>query len=388
MSRGARISAGVLLVVLVTVGLLAQQPGRELSRSSFGTAPFGFKAVHDLLVESGASPGRNLSAPAQLPPDSTVWWLAPATLCRGTAADDAGELDEWSGATWLASGGTAVVFLDAGFGAPICAHILGVEVPARTVAPRADATSAAAAGDAPCGEEGSRIAGTLPARPRCLPGSVASVFDVEDPGVATIGGKPFVLETAVGDGRVVLVASDDFLTNASLDRADAALLAMDLVRAYGTPLIDEHEHGFGAAASDSLYLLRSPALATFAGLALLGLTFAWWGAALPPRVAAAHGAAAPTLESYVDSLATLYARAPDVAAAAAQYRDLTLAQIRRRLGLAPDTPARAVVERLQRHRRLDAADAARLLEAPEVASPDELSRLAHSLDDIERKATR
>jgi hypothetical protein len=85
---------------------------------------------------------------------------------------------------------------------------------------------------------------------------------------ARIDADPFVLEYGLGTGRLVAVADATFLRNAWLDRADAAPLALDLVRRYGVDAIDERWHGLRLEQRSLRYLADSPALVVFLGIAV------------------------------------------------------------------------------------------------------------------------
>lgn len=394
MKRNALLSAAVLFLLLVTAGLFAQQPDRKLTPTSYGTAPHGYKAVADLLEESGLRIERNLAPFNRLPDGATVWWIEPTSLCGGAEAGHEGA-SPWSGAEWVERGGTAVIFLPAGSGPPACANVAGLALPERLeigkveeANPAPEAAEQLAKVYAPSDGPPRQVRGARVPTPRTLTTTTVGAFaDTKEwTAAAEVEGKPFVLERARGRGRIVVVGDTRFLDNIWLARADAAPLALDLVRAYGPPIIDERDHGFGATGGGLAYLWRSPARGALLGLLVLGVVFAWWGAAQPPRTADSPGLPAPTLDSYVHSLATLYARARDHAAVAAQYRLFALGQLRRQTGLAPDVPADLVVERLLRQRVLDPAEARLLREPPPVASAAELRQQTLLLDEILRKA--
>ena len=409
MKRGVAASAAALFVLLATWGLLGQQPDRKLTPTSYGTSPRGFKGLYDLLRESGVPAERSLARFADLPETTTIWWIEPLSVCeRGApapaATTDADRVDypgpthapeereEWSGAGWLLRGGTAVVFLTPADEFAACA---GAELPGRAVpetptpppGPTPTPTFDLGVVENPAPPQ-QRVQGPrVPAKRALAPADLEAFTAAGNWNVAAqLDGAPFILERSVGAGRLVVVADDRFLTNAWLDHADAAPLAMDLVRAYGAPALDERDHGFGTAGSTSAYLWRSSARAAFLGLAMLGAVFAWWGAALPPRTADATATSAPTLERYVDSLATLYARARDYGAVAERYREFTLSELRRQTGLPQDTPADTVIERLLRQRRLDENEARLLRQQAAVASAAELRQQTQRLDQILRKA--
>lgn len=389
--RATAIALGVLVVLLAVAGIENRRLEMDFAPTTYGTMPFGYKALFDLLRESGVPAERSIAAAADLPDGATVWWIRPFDLCHRPADDDEPRAP-WDGLSWLERGGTALMFLGGGTHPDPCAAIAGFALPARAARSPADgkwAEDDPTAEIAGGGGDMRSIEGAVVSRPRLLaPPDLATFADGGDwTVIATAAERPFALERTVGAGRLVVLADAGFLSNSWLDRADAAPLAMDLVRAFGPPLLDEHEHGHGKAGALEK-LTASPAAGVFAGLLLLGAAFAWWGAALPPRTAAGAEAPAPTLADYVDSLAVLYARSGDHAAAAVQYRDFTLAQLRRRLSLPADTPAAAVAARLERHGRLAAEDLDLLRREPRVASAAELRQTAEALDAVRRKACR
>jgi len=201
---------------------------------------------------------------------------------------------------------------------------------------------------------------------------------------ASVDGRPLVLERGLGRGAVVLVADALFLRNAWLDRADAAPLAVDVVRAYGVPAFDEHELGPRARRSAAAYLVTSPAVAVFLGLAVTGLLFAWQGALVPPRQVREVDMDAPRLEAFVDAVAALYARTGDHARVLERYRALTADRLRRHLGLAPDTPVAMLIQRLARDARLDPRALALLANDEPPAGERALRGAVRALDDLVR----
>jgi hypothetical protein len=192
----------------------------------------------------------------------------------------------------------------------------------------------------------------------------------------------------LGTGRLVLVADARVLRNQTLDRADAAPLVMDLVRAYGVPRFDERSHGLHRERSPLRYLLRSPALPFLLGALALGLLTVWYGHALPPRGGDEVAAGAPTLVAFVDSLARLYARSGDHARVWARYRQLATARLRRHFGLPPDTPLAALLDRLARTRRLSSEQLAQLGDEHAVRSAAALHAAVRALDALVQVAVR
>jgi hypothetical protein len=366
MSRAAR-SAIAAAILLVIVGMLLPNGSERRTATSFGTFPQGHRAVFDLLIELGFPVSRNLDPPDRIPAESTVWWIAPGGLCAGE-----GETAPWEITDSLDEGGTAVVFPPRD-----CALLGALDIPGRSA--KGDAGEASEEEEAAEEEESAPdllrrwLAGDLalaeiPTEPQQLEGGPgpglrrldappllrfqeSGDFEVR----ARLDGAPFILEKPVGTGTLVLVADATFLTNGFLDRADAAPLVVDLASHYGVSLVDEFSHGMGRERHPVFYLARSAALPVFAGLALLGLLALWRGSSLPRRRTDEVELPAPALDRFVASLASLYARSRDEGRVAERYRELTLARLRRHFGLPAETPAKIIVERLRRDRRLSPA---------------------------------
>ena len=383
--------------LLVLAGLLAllnaslPDEGRELSGSSFGSVPQGHRALFELLTRLDLTRGRSLSALRDWPAGATIWWVEPMGLCDARIAMQ-GEVDVldpaavvWGGRDWVEAGGTAVVFLEPpDTAAVVCDAVAGIALPGRSPleSGRGDPDSAAGEGvgssEVPSAPEGRAAQVDGPRLPlaRRIPAAGVTVFDgaldwrvaawlrrpgsargprpetsgpgAAERGVAGQGAAPFALERDLGEGRLVVVADAGFLRNARLDALDAAPLALDLVRAYGAPYLDEREHGFVPESSAARYLVRSAALPVFLGLALLGALVAWRGSAWPARRVAEFDPETPTLETFVDSMATLYARTGDHRRVLERYRELTLARLGRHFGMSPAASPRAVLERVER----------------------------------------
>jgi hypothetical protein len=386
-SRAGR-SFVAAMVVLALAGLLLQDDHRIYDATSYGKLPSGHGALFDLLVALDLPVVRSFEAPERLPDEATVWWIEPRGVCDerpraasdadagkepepGTGAGGAVEPDPLRGAedeiraaaeplsieAFASRGGTAVVFL----GESECPALAGARLPPRRTAGRgagaaADASDEAEPSPPPADPTPGRaeqwVSGPLlPARRRLeLP--PLHVFEASGAWSvrAVADGAPFVLERPLGSGRVAVVADGTFLHNGWLDVADAAPLALDLVRAYGVPRVDEYAHGLRLETGALRYLAGSPAAPVFLSFFLLGLLFVWWGGGLARGAPDPPDSPAPTLEGHVASLAALYARSRDRACVAERYRELAVARIRRHFGLPPETPLDALVARLQRSR--------------------------------------
>jgi len=383
----ARLSALGAFFLLIVAGLIRQADTRELSATSFGSVPAGHGALYQLLAEAGLPVARSFASPDQLAPQRTIWWIEPSLSREKKDARPPSLLAGEAFAHWIEQGGRAVVLL----GAPSRQRVViaGVALPELDAEMAPDARDDPVRGDA-AAPQPALVAGPLAPRSRTLALLAPVAFAEVDPAdwrtLAKLDGKPFVLERALGTGRLAVVADARFLTNGWLDRADAAPFVLDLVRAYGVPWIDEHEHGLVASRGALRYLAGSPALPFFGGLALLGLGFAWFGAALPARRVQERDPNAPTLETFVASLASLYAATRDYPRVLARYRELTARKLRRHFGLPPDAPLGSLSERLARRRSVSTQGLALLVEGATPRDAAELELSVALLDRLAREA--
>jgi hypothetical protein len=284
---------------------------------------------------------------------------------------------------WLGRGGTAVVLLPNHCSTP--AKIAAAALPARQEPP----ASEAAPSDAPQ-PDAEVVRGLTPApRQVTAPQGLHWFVDAGDWQMrARIGDHPFVLERPVGAGRLIVVADATFVTNAVLDHADNALLAIDLVKAYGVPLIDEREHGLRGIDNPLAYLVRSPAALLLLGMLLLGSMYAWAGQLVPPRQLDEVDSAPPTLAAFIDSLASLYRMSRDHGRVAQAYRDYTLARLRRHFGFAHDVSDDAVLQRLRARYPLAAQDWSCLRNPAPARDEVDLRRSAEALDRLAEEVMR
>jgi hypothetical protein len=416
-----------LLVVLTLVSALWPRSPSPLASSSFGQTGAGHGALYELLSELGLSRGRSFEAPNRLDDEGTLWWIDPQGVCDGRIARS-GEVDVldpeevvWPAAGWLQQGGVAVVLLQsADPGGSLleaqdrlvaCDAIAGARLPLRVrLDPEDPPVPAVVESPALFAFAASRDAadGGRARLPRALAqGAVYAFEEALDWTVASRVARadsqplPFVLTRAMGGGLLVVVADSGFTHNRWLDTADSAPLAVDLVAAFGPPRLDEREHGILPETSAFRYLASSPALPVYLGLALLGVLYAWRGHALPARSVVENDAAAPTLETWIHSLASLYAAGGDHARVLERYRELTAARLRRHFGLPHEVSRRALAERIERdtrsrgEERSDPLAARRrrerlawLVEARPVTSAAELEAAVGELDILVREVTR
>jgi hypothetical protein len=401
--RSAQVAAIVAFFALVLVGLLTGGDEREITATSFGKVAVGHGAVYDVLRELGLPVARSFGAPAELPQARTVWWIAPNDGC---AADS---LTDPAFEEWIRGGGTAVVFLAPS--AEACgadAKLAGLTVPARSVPAEVPKLAEERATlerilrrEAEPKETATLRGGLLRAERRIEVPSPAAFVPQEEwnedaRGGAEEGwtvavardGAPFALDRSLDAGRLVLVADARLLENRSLDGADEALVAVDLALALGTPWIDERAHGLVASRDSLAYLVRSPAAGALAALLLAAVVFAWYGAAEPPRRVAELDTDAPTLETYVASLAGLYGATRDHARVLERYREVSARRLRRGLSLPVDTPLPVLLDRLARRRSLAREGLAELRSTERARSAADLARRAAVLDRLVEEASR
>ncbi|MEN8184692.1 MAG: hypothetical protein ABFS46_19400 [Myxococcota bacterium] len=390
-------------VVLAVVGLLLREDPRRLGATSFGQVPSGQGALFELWQALGLFVPRSYEPPELLPVGHSIWWIEPSGLCDAPASgpEDDAAADSGPGAgaglaAFVEAGGTAVILLAAGltlFGAPgrepaptPCPGLAGLALPARDLEGRPDAvveSEEAAEGEDgvawPAVEEDvvQTVEGDLLPAPRQL--EMPRLVSFAEAGGwrvrARVEGRPLVLERSLGQGRLVVGSDASFTRNRWLGAADAAPLVMDLVRAYGIEGLDERAHGLRFPARDlPAVLAGSAAMPVFAGVVLLGALVFWRGTARPAPIPEPPDAGAPTLDEFVDSLAGLYGRSRDHPRLAERYREVSLARLRRKRGLPADTSGSAVLERLRRQGRLDAAALAELAGPASASSAAELRR--------------
>jgi hypothetical protein len=103
-------------------------------------------------------------------------------------------------------------------------------------------------------------------------------------------------------------------------------------------------------------------LPAFAIAGLLAGISLWGARAEPAPTLEPNDVEPPSLEAFVDSIATLYASTRDHPEVLRSYQEFALSQLRRHFLLPPDTAPRVVCERLRASRGLRDGDLAELLE--------------------------
>lgn len=315
-------SAGVILLVLFGLNLWFWPNG---SATSFGVGRNGYKACYQLLSELGMPVRRSYLPPTRIPPRRTLWLMLPSFL-EPNSSDGREEASELL--RWVRAGGTAVVF--GGPGSDW--KRLKIKRSVVSVSGKAEIS-----GDfAPVACRLKLPRGLL----RFAPGS-----DHARAGLS-VDGAAFALELKLGAGRLVAIADGRFVRNANLGAADASVLAVDLVRALGTPVFDEYCHGLAAPVSIVMAVVFSramlPLVVALAGALLwVGEQRSW-----PRRTASDEPEGPePSIASFIESLGILYSRAGDPGAVFRAYRTGFLRRLRR-LSAGGALAEEAVLERI------------------------------------------
>ena len=162
-----------------------------------------------------------------------------------------------------------------------------------------------------------------------------------------------VAET-VAKGRAYVIASPFPLSNDGLRDGDSATLVLSLLeRAAGGRIgFDEYHHGEQASApSGAAAIFVSPlGLALLLTIAAVVLALGIRGRRLGSAIIHEAGAAVPSTTSYIDSMASLFARSDDRGAVATRYADELRARIGADVGVAGSAPDADLVAALAEHR--------------------------------------
>jgi hypothetical protein len=325
------VTSAITVLVLVTLLNIWFYPDRSASqqvRTSLGHGPLGSAAAYDLLSELGFSVERSYVHPGKLDDDAVVWFIEPYQQTRFMDLP-VSVLEDLR--PWVERGGTAIVFGYANFGW----SMLNLEVEYRESTPLVVPSLLSE-------QEWNVDPGPEPIAFIPQGNEAESNGDFNTPGetkepasdASTASEEPqprfqFVVEVAVGEGRVVAISDSRFLLNPNLDQADHAALVAELAHAYGTPFIDERFHGLRE--TQTLIALIGPGQ-----LALLALTMTLLGSvsllsqnrwlAKTDKEPAAIEA---TLGAFVEALQHHYARTKDYAQIFLAYREGFLHRLRR-----------------------------------------------------------
>jgi hypothetical protein len=358
MSRAGLASTVTVLVLLTGVNLWFWRDSEwERWMTSLDHGAFGHAAVYDLLSELGYEVRRSYARPQQLPRDQVIWLIAPRPQVglEPIAPTVIEELDPW-----LEEGGRAVVFGGPGMDwLPLELEVAESEASGLNLTP-----------------------GAISAEERVLSIPEPRFFDSPEgcEVVASDGeGRALAVELRRGQGTLIAVAEHRFLENSRLPEADSAVLAVDLVRAYGEPWIDERFHGLRETRTLT-QVLGPTRLGLLAMLGLLCLVVIWQRRRWPPRVLSEPEGPVPSLGAFVDSLARHYLGTRDYLEIFEAYRDGFKHRLRsRRLGDG-QLSEREFAEKLERDPALDAESRLWLLEGARPASSGELLRAVRALE--------
>jgi hypothetical protein len=311
--RGFAIGLAALLLVLALLAQFLQSPPGSVAGSVASSKPDGRRALALLLRESGFRAEPWNDAPASLPRDGTLLWLAKPPSRAGAKTSSKEPAEPSPAEEGLRSPEHYRRFVESG----------GTLLLPRSDAAReflVDALGFTACGEAkPVPEPHAGVRAVRSERGESIEVDLhrGTLFSPPDEGStvrplwsATEG--PLVVEVPEARGKVVLVGDDSFLDNEHLGDRDAALLAVRLAEQFAPGkqvLFDEYALGLWAPRTP-IGILVSPGffLATLhllLLLALLVLRSAWVREF--PRDPATLESASPLLRAR--SLAALLERA-------------------------------------------------------------------------------
>jgi len=316
-----------LMLLLLAINLwIERKTSLDNSETSLGVGVVGYKAAYQLLDELHFSATRSYVRPVHVPHDRALWMIVPDFLDPHAKPTDTdmNDLKEW-----IKAGGVAVVM------GSVASQWERLDI---------DATAEA-------GDSTSLIKGDFVRDGLTIPIEGLAHFKSADKDARirlTSDGKPFALEKKMGAGKLIAIADGEFMFNSNLDKADASVLLVDLVRAIGTPDFDEYSHGLVASES-AFALFSNPRLLVV--LALASITALLWIAqqhSFPARGLRDEQGPAPSLDSFVESLGVLYSRSNDAHAVFSAYRTCFLRRARRQLSPRFELSEQSAIERLVR----------------------------------------
>ena len=286
LSRGA---GALLLAALVAgAGAMLLDPGEpRAAESSASTKPAGRRALFLVLEELGFEPQEWHQAPVALPEGGAALWLASApTWAQGGDSSESEEAPTPAEAEdprhpghygrFVRAGGTLVVP-----GRPKVLAWLrdeaGLEVPTWHGLGKDDETSELLL------DTGEQVEVELVSQVEEGGGDPSDWHDV----ASDTTGRAFAASCSLGEGSVLLLSSDEFLENSSLESPDHGLLAVRLAEVAsggGALLFDEYALGDWRPPS-SVGLLAAPGLRELslnvALLLVLALAAAAWPREFP-----------------------------------------------------------------------------------------------------------
>lgn len=382
-------------VLLLLTGILSSVLQAELplvyTRSSYGATPSAWGAAYDLLSELKLGPSRSRERLSLRPASSTQWLIEP-TWSERERAHELTSLERFAhkGGTVLLIGADDDVWRELGLERVMRSKVdeSNPASPARKSSTD-HTTRAASSRDLAKAlftlPEASELTGSFLPRPRSVEIAPHMLFAPESRGFevrARTSDGAFVLERAIGTGRLVAVAASEFLSNERLANADNAQFLVDLRRLSGAPTFDERCHGL--TPDRSLWSALGPRFLLLAGLSLLLLTLAALASArrwpLPAREPDAPPP--PTLDVFVGSLASLYrarGRAEPEAVFRA-YRAGFMHRLQRLLFGQREISQAQLARRVQRDASARGADARWLADDVVPTSSAELTQAVRALE--------
>ncbi|MEO6714534.1 MAG: DUF4350 domain-containing protein, partial [Mycobacteriales bacterium] len=361
--RRLRVPLALALLLIVTSFLLAanRQRVRHGEFDPASVEPRGSRALAELLTENGAGIDR-------------VSGLQGGDVGGTVFAPFAAELPDARLRELMSPSDGVHVVLVAPYGA---FQALGVKVNGsngRGDGPRVPGCSfapAVAAGDA-------HVAGLI--------------YDVDDAADANVhtcyagAGQPSLVHIERAASSVTIVGSGDMFTNARLDEAGNASLALALLGRDETITWVMRGRAGAAPAEEAGSL--ADLLPTGVVLGMLQLLVAavvamlWRGRRLGPVVTEPLPVIVRAAEA-VEGRGRLYAAAKARGRAGWNLRRSTRARLRTRLGLPPDANHAALVDGVSARSSLRSEDVGRLLYGPDPLDDAALVRLAANLDDLD-----
>ena len=329
--KSVLVSGAALAIMLLALNVWLQRNALiERSSTSLGTGPSGYKAAFDLLQQLDFTVSRSYQLTDRVSERKTLWFVSPDFL-SDSAPGWRSDTDDLT--NWLKAGGTAVVLGD------------GTSDWKRL---NLDEKLAV-------GSQTTIVGGAILPRSRVLTVAGMDHFKHAPPGTSVIlsaEGEPFGLEMKVGSGKLIAIADGGFMLNSNLADGDGSLLLLDLARKFGPPVFDEHAHGLAEPSSAAMLLLHPRLLIAVLFIFLTAILWILEQRSIPPRSLSDDDGFAPSLETFVDSLAELYRRARDPRAAYRAYRSNFLRRARQRLSRGVELSEPAAVERLLRDKTL------------------------------------
>ena len=330
--KSVLLSVAALAMLLLALNVwLQRNTFIERSSTSLGAGPNGYKAAFELLQELNLPVTRSYRLTRHVPETHTLWFVSPDWLSEPAQGLQQTDIDELM--TWLKTGGTAVVMGDA------ASDWKRLNLDEKLVV----------------GVRTTIVAGEILPRSRVLTIAGLDYFKQAPRGtrvLLTADGDPFALEMKVGAGRLIAIADGDFLLNVNLPDGDASPLLVDLARNFGPPVFDEHAHGLAEPSSAAALFFHPRLVAAVMFILLTAILWILEQRSITPRSLADDDGLAPSLETFVDSLAELYRRARDPRAAYRAYRSNYLRRARQRLSRGNELSESAAIERLLRDKTL------------------------------------